>query len=82
MACKCGKGRAQKLNNLDSKDHLKVAHYYFNTTLSNKTLEEMDDLYKVELKFVFNQIYPNASIQDNFDLMIREIGLASERYKN
>lgn len=81
MACKCGKGKAKALNNLKSKDHLKVAYDYYHSTLKQKTLEQMDDLDKVELKFVFSQIYPNASITDNYELMIQEISFAAQQYK-
>lgn len=61
MGCNCKGGKAQKLNNLDSSDHLKVAFDTFKDLLQNR--EEGLSFDETESKLLINtfySVYPNA----------------------
>jgi hypothetical protein len=80
MGCNCKSGKAT-LNNLKSNDHLKLAYDFVRDTLQDKKLEDLDLVERNELLFVFSSLYPNASIKDNYDLMLNEVVSASQKYK-
>jgi hypothetical protein len=80
MGCNCKRGKG-KLNNLNSKDHLKLAVDFYETTISKKPIQEYDEFDKIEASAIFNQLYPNASIKDNMDLIVSEITFAAQKYK-
>jgi len=60
MGCNCKGRKPQVLNNLESKDHLNLAHDIYRDVIKKKTIEEMDDLDHKQIMFGFYSIYPNA----------------------
>jgi hypothetical protein len=80
MGCKCGHGKATKLNNLDSLDHLKLAFEVEKNTLNNKELDQYDDFDIQEIFSVYNQLFPNQRIKPTLDQAVGQLRIASERY--
>jgi hypothetical protein len=59
MGCNCKK-TAQVLNNLNSKDHLKIAFDVYEEIVSKKTVEQYDEGDVFQVRNAFYSIYPNA----------------------
>lgn len=60
MGCNCKSGsRVQKLNNLDSKDHLKVAFDTYES-FKDKDISQLDQLDVSMVLHAFYSVYPNA----------------------
>lgn len=60
MGCNCKGGKEQKLNNLDSNDHLKVAFDAYNIVVKEKEVSDYDDTDKTIVMSAFYSVYPNA----------------------
>ena len=58
--CNCKSGKEQKLNNLDSNDHLQVAFDAYNIVVKDKEVSEYDDTDKAIVMSAFYAVYPNA----------------------
>ena len=58
--CNCKSGKEQKLNNLDSNDHLQVAFDAYNIVVKEKEVSEYDDTDKAIVMSAFYAVYPNA----------------------
>ncbi len=58
--CNCKSGKEQKLNNLDSNDHLAVAFDAYNIVVKEKEVSEYDDTDKAIVMSAFYAVYPNA----------------------
>lgn len=80
MGCNCGKGKAQRINNLKSKEHLKLAVETYDTLISVKPSTEYTELDLVELYSVYNSLYPNSSQQPSKDDCIEKIKQARNLY--
>jgi len=64
--CNCKSGKQQKLNNLDSKDHLKVAFDVFNEIVKDKPEDHIwDEADSNVLTQTFYLIYPNVKVSVN-----------------
>lgn len=59
MGCNCKK-TDQTLNNLQSKDHLNVAFEVYKDLVSQKPVDQYDDLDIKQVLYGFYSIYPNA----------------------
>lgn len=59
--CNCKSGKEQKLNNLDSNDHLQVAFDAYNDVVKVKEVSDYDDADKAIVMTAFYSVYPNAS---------------------
>jgi len=59
MGCNCKSGKEQKLNNLNSKEHLQVAFDAY-LTLKDKKVSEYDEGDIIVLMSSFFSVYPNA----------------------
>lgn len=78
MGCNCKK--PQVLNNLKSKDHLKLASETYNTTIKNKSIEELDDYDKIQIFNAFKSLYPNSSSLPTLDGAINHLKSAQDLY--
>lgn len=59
MGCNCKSGKEQKLNNLDSKDHLQVAFDCYEV-IKDKDFTQLDEGDRVLVMNAFYSVYPNA----------------------
>jgi hypothetical protein len=80
MGCNCKHGRATKLNNLDSIDHLKLASETYTNIISQKSVEEMDEFDTHEIISVYTQLFPNQKIKPTIEQAIGQLTIAHERY--
>lgn len=78
--CGCKHGKGQKLNNLDSLDHLKLASDVYTQVISKKMMEEFDEFDKQEILGVYSQLYPNQKMTATVEQAVGPIKLAHERY--
>lgn len=63
MGCNCKSGKVQKLNNLDSNDHLKMAFDVYENYIKDKPDDyEFDDADKNIMIQTFLSIYPNVKV--------------------
>ena len=76
--CKCGK--KQITNNLDSPDHIQVGKNVFNSIISQKTIEDLNDLDKIEIMGAYATLYPNSSATPSIGDAINQIKTAIELY--
>jgi hypothetical protein len=79
MGCNCKK--PQVLNNLWSEDHLRLAQDVFERIITKKSIDEFDDLDKLEIFSVYQQIWPNAKIQPEISNAVFMITEAKEMLK-
>lgn len=62
MSCNCKSGKTQKLNNLDSQDHLNVVFDTYKEILQDREEgKPYDELEARQLIAAFFSAYPNAS---------------------
>jgi hypothetical protein len=80
MGCNCGKGKTQRINNLKSKEHLKLAVEIYDTLINVKPSTEYTDLDWLELYSVYNSLYPNSSQQPSKEDCIEKIKQARNLY--
>lgn len=79
MGCSCKRGKGT-INNLSSPDHIQIAKDVFNSIISQKTIEELTDLDKVEIMGAYATLYPNASGTPSLENAINEIKTGIELY--
>ena len=60
MGCNCKSGKEQKINNLNSIDHLMVGKDVVDRIISVKPFEEITDLDWMEILNAYSQLYPNS----------------------
>lgn len=82
MGCNCKSGKVQKINNLKSKDHLKLAVEILNDLINIKPQEEYTDLDWLEIFAVYQSLYPNSSQQPSKDDAILKIKQAADLYQS
>ena len=80
MGCNCKGGKKQITNNLDSPDHIQVGKNVFNSIISQKTIEDLNDLDKIEIMGAYATLYPNSSAQPSIGDAINQIKTAIELY--
>ena len=80
MGCNCKGGRKQITNNLDSPDHIQVGKNVFNSIISQKTIEDLTDLDKIEIMGAYSTLYPNSSATPSIGEAINQIKTAIELY--
>lgn len=78
MGCNCKK--PQVLNNLKSKDHLRLASETYNTTIKNKTIDQLDDFDKLQIFNAFKSLYPRAASLPSLTDAINHLKQAQELY--
>ena len=78
--CNCKGGKKQITNNLDSQDHIQVGKNVFNSIISKKTIEDLDDLDKIEIMSAYGTLYPNSSAQPSIEDAINQIKTAIELF--
>ena len=60
MGCNCKSGKEQKINNLNSIDHLMIGKDVVDRIISVKPFEEITDLDWMEIFNAYQQLYPNS----------------------
>jgi hypothetical protein len=73
MGCNCKGAKTQKLNNLNSQDHLNYVDDVFKTIINVKQQDDFNDLDWIEIYQAYQQVYPNASVQPAKDKVINEL---------
>ena len=68
------------MNNISSIDHVQIAKDVFNSIISQKTIEDLTDLDKIEIMGAFASLYPNASATPSIENAINEIKIGIELY--
>jgi hypothetical protein len=80
MGCNCNKGKTQRINNLKSKEHLKLAVVLYDELINVKPTTEFNDLDWLEVYTVYNSLYPNSSQQPSKEDAIEKIKLGRNLY--
>jgi hypothetical protein len=78
--CNCKGGRKQITNNLDSPDHIQVGKNVFDSIISKKTIEDLNDLDKIEIMSAYGTLYPNSSATPSVEDAVNQIKTAIELY--
>ena len=78
--CNCKGGKKQITNNLDSPDHIQVGKNVFNSIISQKSIEDLNDLDKIEIMGAYSTLYPNSSATPSIGEAINQIKTAIELY--
>ena len=78
--CNCKGGKKQITNNLDSPDHIQVGKNVFNSIISQKTIEDLNDLDKIEIMGAYYGLYPSSSIKPTVEDAINQIKIGIEIY--
>lgn len=81
MGCNCKSGKPQKMNNLDSIDHLKLAINVFKEVIEGKDIQTLNDLDKIQIMDAYRSLYPNASASPSLDDAINAISVAINLYQ-
>lgn len=79
MGCNCKSEK--KLNNLNNKTIIKQAEYVVDVIIGSKTIEELNDLDKIEIMNMYSLLYPNSSGIPSVEESIVKIKHGIERYK-
>ena len=78
--CNCKGGRKQITNNLDSPDHIQVGKDVFNSIISKKMIEDLNDLDKIEIMSAYGTLYPNSSATPSVEDAVNQIKTAIELF--
>ncbi len=78
--CNCKGGKKQIVNRLDSPDHIQIGKDVFNSIISQKTIEDLTDLDKIEIINAYSTLYPNSSAIPSITDAINQIKMAIELY--
>ncbi len=70
----------QMVNRLDSPDHIALAKNVYETIILAKTINEYDDLDRLEIHRAFDTLYPNASAVPSLEDAINQIRIGLEVY--
>lgn len=82
MGCNCKGGKKVSHNNLDSPDHIQVGKDVFNSIISRKIVEDLDELDIIEIMGAYNTLYPNSSGTPSVGDAINQIKTAIQLYDN
>lgn len=72
MGCNC-KGKAQVLNNLNSKDHLNLVKDIYDQVIKGKNIEQYDDADKHQVIQGFYSLYPNVKVNIDYKHAVQSI---------
>jgi hypothetical protein len=78
--CNCKGGRKQITNNLDSPDHIQVGKNVFDSIISKKMIEDLNDLDKIEIMSAYGTLYPNSSATPSVEDAVNQIKTAIELF--
>lgn len=78
--CNCKGGKKQVINHLDSADHIQVGKDVFNSIISQKMIQDLNDLDKIEIMSAYGTLYPNSSGTPNIGDAINQIKTAIELF--
>jgi len=82
--CNCKRGGGT-LNNLNNKDYIEQAIQVRDTIINVKTIDEYNDLDKIEIMNTYSLLYPKASgtpgLQDAINQILSGIDLYGRKYK-
>jgi hypothetical protein len=82
MGCNC-KRKNQVINNLKSKDHLKIAYdVYMDIIQGKEDKYDMDNIDLLQLYPVYYQLYPNSSVKPTTTDLVDRIIDGYNRYNN
>ena len=81
MGCNCKSGKVQRINNLKSKEHLKMAQEIMDDLINTKPQREYTDLDWLEIFAVYQGLYPNSSQQPTKEDAVDKIKLAANLYQ-
>lgn len=82
VGCNC-KRKNQVLNNLKSKEHLKIAHdVYVDIIQGKENRYDMDNIDLIQLHPVYDQLYPNSSQRPSTNDLVDKITDGYNRYNN
>lgn len=79
MGCNC-KGKKQRLNNLDSYDHLVLASETFLSLVQGKDISQMDEIDKSMIIKTYMSLYPNQKMQPTIEQAIVSLEEAHKKY--
>jgi hypothetical protein len=80
MGCNCGKGKKQVMNNLDNPDNIANAKQVVESIINVKTIEDLNDLDKIEIMGAYYGLYPSSSIKPTVEDAINQIKIGIEIY--
>ena len=81
MGCNCKSGKTQKLNNLDSSDHLQLAFDVYHYHIKDKPVEyEYDDVEKNIFIETYRSVYPNVKVEVNYQHALDALKKIYEQY--
>lgn len=80
MGCNCKGGKKQITNNLDNPDHIQNAKNIVESIINVKTIEELNDLDKIEIMTAYYGLYPSSSIRPSVEDAINQIKIGIEIY--
>lgn len=77
----CSKCKQKKLvNNLDSPDHIKIAKHVYETIILMKSINDYDELDRLEIHRAYDNLYPNSSAVPSLEDAIKQIKIGLEIY--
>jgi cobyrinic acid a,c-diamide synthase len=80
MGCNCKGGKKQITNNLDNPDHIQNAKNIVESIINVKTIEDLNDLDKIEIMTAYYGLYPSSSIRPSVEDAINQIKIGIEIY--
>ena len=80
MGCNCKGGKKQVMNNLDNPDHIQNAKNIVESIINVKTIEDLNDLDKIEIMGAYYGLYPSSSIKPTVEDAINQIKIGIEIY--
>ena len=80
MGCNCKGGKKQVMNNLDNPDNIANAKQVVESIINVKTIEDLNDLDKIEIMGAYYGLYPSSSIKPTVEDAINQIKIGIEIY--
>lgn len=81
MGCNCKGGKVQKLNNLDSQDHIDQAREVWDRVIAGKDVGMFDEIETREVIGTFFSLYPNAKTTPSVQNAIDNINHALQNFR-
>jgi hypothetical protein len=80
MGCNCKKSTKQVLNNVYNVDVVNYAKEIYERVLLSKTIEELNDVDKIEIMGAYASLYPASSVTPTMEDAINQIRIGIELY--
>ena len=80
MGCNCKKGTKQVINNVYNVDVVNYAKEIYERILLSKTIDELNDVDKVEVMGAYASLYPSSSVTPTMEDAINQIRIGIELY--